>query len=194
MGMHLTVKEKGNLKKELILQKEQCETSCAQSSCVLVTAQTSDSHLFGECLLKLSFLQFEGRSLGSWRHAGHATKILIPVNIAWNKYSSQELFKGDVLSESFDFSKLMKSKLLEMSSLGIFTINMGLDKCPHTHQPNIFISKLFTAFTALNINASSSVLTWVLGSVENLEYLLLIDGIGGYFHCSGFVICCVRNC
>lgn len=127
---------------------------------MLVTAQTSHSHLLGECLLKLSFLQFESRSLSGWRLNGDATKILIPVNIAWNKHSSQELSKGDVLSESFDFSKLLKSTTLEMSFLGVFTIDMGLDKCPHTHKPNIFISKLLVlpAFVALSINASSSVL------------------------------------
>lgn len=75
------------------------------------------------------------------------------------------------------------------------SFNMGLDKCLHTHWPNLFISKLpvLFAFIALSINASSSVLTWVLGSVESLEYLQPTDGIGGYFHCSGFVICSISN-
>lgn len=94
MGMHLTVKEKLNLKKELILHKEQLMYLPRALMCC-VTAQTSFSS--PGWLLKLRFLQFENRSLGGQRYTRDVTKILSPVNISWNKHSSQEVLKGDVL-------------------------------------------------------------------------------------------------
>lgn len=77
-------------------------------------------------------------------------------------------FERRLLSESFDFSKVMKTirwKCLPWVYLPT-SISVALDKCPHTHWPNIFISQLLVvfAFIALSINAPSSVLIWVLGS------------------------------